>query len=486
MKIKSVYPDHVDHLRDESRLAGAADSISFPENEKDVINILKEMYSSSTPVTVQGSRTGLSGGAVPLSGHMLNMKKMDRVLEVSRSDDKIKLSVQPGLLLSSLEEYLQNGDLNRYFFPPDPTETTACIGGVTACNSSGAASYRYGPARRYINRLRVVLADGSVVDIKRGREKASGRSFSLYTENMKHLCGKVPAYLMPDVKNSAGYFAADDMDMIDIFIGSEGTLGVITEVDLILQKRPSFTWGMFIILPSESVAVSFTKTLRKKGLPLMSIEYFDKFSMDLVRTYIPCREGTYGIYTQLFGDDEDDLMRTMLKIAELAAGYDVNEDDIFTACEESRIEIFKKARHCVPEGINLLIDETRKIHPDVTKLASDIAVPRARLRDMMNIYLSDLSKTSLTHAIFGHIGDNHLHVNIAPKNPSEYLAGKALIRSWCENAVLLGGTISAEHGTGKLKKEYLRIMYNDNDINQMKALKMVFDKKNILGRGNIF
>lgn len=488
MIIQNIHPDNVDHLRDESRLTGFAETISFPENDEDVISVLKEMHTLGKPVTVQGSRTGLSGGAVPLEGHVINLQKMDSIL-ASRpleADDSYALTVQAGLLLSSLEEHLQNSSLSRYFFPPDPTETTASIGGIIACNSSGAASYLYGPARRYVNKLKVILADGTVLNLKRGQSKASGRLFSINTDDMKHLHGRIPGYSMPNVKNSAGYFAADDLDILDLFIGSEGTLGIITQAELILRPRPLLTWGMFFMLVSASDSVKFTESLKQKGLPLMSIEYFDPRSMEFVREQIPFKEGSCGVYTQLIGDDEAGLTRVMLDIAVIADEYGISEDDIFTACSKEHMDLIKQARHCVPEGINRLVDETRKTHPDVTKLASDIAVPDGRLNDMMDIYMKDLSKNDLIHAIFGHIGDNHLHVNIVARNSTEYMTGKSLIRSWCESAVSFGGTMSAEHGTGKLKKDYLRLMYSDADIDEMKNLKMVFDNKNILGRGNIF
>jgi D-lactate dehydrogenase (cytochrome) len=469
-------------------MAGSADSISFPENDDEVIEVLKKMYSSGTQVTIQGSRTGLSGGAVPFDGHIINLKKMDRILGSQRSQtsDAYTLRVQPGLLLCSLEEYLQNSSLFGYFFPPDPTETTASIGGIIACNSSGAASYRYGPARKYINSLKIVLSDGSLLHLKRGGQKTKGRSFSVYTQEMKRLSGSIPGYDMPKVKNTAGYYSADNMDLLDIFIGSEGTLGVITEAELILVPRPSLVWGMFFVFDTHTSAVNFTQTLGLHNYPVMSIEYFDSFSMDFVRTHIPFKKEVCGIYLQITGDKEDELMQVMIDIASLAALYGIDDDDIFTASSSEHMALLKEARHSVPEGINQLVDEIRKKYPDVTKLASDIAVPSDRLNYMMDMYVQDLLDNELIHAVFGHIGDNHLHVNIIARDPAEYERGKSLFKSWCTLAVSFGGTISAEHGTGKLKKDYLRIMYGDEEIDEMKLLKLVFDKKNILNKGNIF
>jgi D-lactate dehydrogenase (cytochrome) len=182
-----------EYLRDESRLMGKADSISFPENQAEIQEILKKHRAASVPVTVQGSRTGITGGAVPLQGHILNLSRMNKVLGLRRDqhNDVFYLTVQPGLKLQELVLILQTGQFNTtdwdgeslaalanlvqqgpYFFPPDPTESTASLGGMVACNASGARSFYYGPTRKYIEAIQVILADGSQLVLQRGKQRS--------------------------------------------------------------------------------------------------------------------------------------------------------------------------------------------------------------------------------------------------------------------------------------------------------------------------
>lgn len=172
--IRALGPQDADYLRDESRLAGRADSLSFPSSEEEVREVLRATGADGTPVTVQGGRTGIVGGAVPLGGHVLNLGRMDRILDPSPDPNpnadpgRRLLRVQPGLPLVRLNEWLQSVS-GGLFFPPDPTESTATLGGMACTNASGARSLAYGPMRRHVQALRLVLADGSAVALARGR-----------------------------------------------------------------------------------------------------------------------------------------------------------------------------------------------------------------------------------------------------------------------------------------------------------------------------
>jgi len=276
-----VEPDYVEYLRDESRLQGKAEAIYFPGNEQEVQQVLAGLSASATPITVQGARTGISGGAVPFEGHILNLSRMDRVLGLRQDGDIFLLRVQPGVLLEKINEALHHKDFvseywdrnskealeafqqaGVYFFPPDPTEATASIGGMAANNASGARSFFYGQTRQHIAGLRVVLADGSATSLRRGRQMASGHHFQLRIEGGKILEGELPSYTLPQVKNVAGYYVQEDMDILDLFIGSEGTLGVITELELILAPYPRAVWGIMCFFAEESQAVRFVCRLR--------------------------------------------------------------------------------------------------------------------------------------------------------------------------------------------------------------------------------
>ena len=167
-----------------------------------------------------------------------------------------------------------------------------------------------------------------------------------------------------------------------------------------------------------------------------------------------------------------------------AGGADL--DDTWFADGEREIERFKGIRHAVPEAVNMLIGRRRRNISGLTKLGTDLAVPDDCLRRVMEMYHRDLQKAGLEYVIFGHIGNNHLHVNILPRTPDDYRLGKSLYLEWAREVVAMGGTVSAEHGIGKLKREMLEIMYGKNGIEQMRRIKALFDPRFLLNRGNLF
>jgi len=267
--IRNWDSQYEDYLRDESRRIGTADSISFPTSEAEVVEIVKQVLARNGTITTQGARTGIVAGAVPQGGHILNLSRMNAIGEITRDEatGERRLKVQPGAILADLNKIVEAEGL---LFPPDPTEDTASIGGMVACNASGAMTFHYGPTRNWIESLRVVLSDGDTIRLRRGDNRARGRSFSLTTESGRVIQGDLPAYQLPKVKSAAGYYAADDMDMLDLFIGMEGTLGVITEVELKLIPLPGAINGLTIFLPSEDAALKLVRTLR--GEPVEGFE----------------------------------------------------------------------------------------------------------------------------------------------------------------------------------------------------------------------
>ena len=207
--IESFQPAHADFLRDESRRTGTADRIAFPRTESDVLAALAEARAARMPVTTQGARTGVTGGAVPEGGLVLNLSKMDKILSAANGE----MRVQPGATLAAIRAAVPPG----FYFAPDPTEPSATIGGMISCNSSGALSFLHGPTRNHILGLRIATLAGEILDLRRGRDKTSGRRFTLGT-----LSGELPPLSRPAVKNAAGYFVDPDMDLVDLFVSAEG------------------------------------------------------------------------------------------------------------------------------------------------------------------------------------------------------------------------------------------------------------------------
>ena len=516
-----------EYLRDESRQVGNAESIVFPKSEAEIISSVKEMSRKNIQITTQGARTGLAASAVPYEGHIINLSKMNKVTgaRYDEKKDKFFLTVQPGVLLSELRKYISNksfnaNDLNeqsiialkymeknQWFYSTDPTETSASMGGIVSCNASGAKSYRYGSARDHITGLRVVLADGDVLDIKRGQYIAGGDSkFSLVTESGREIKGQLPKYKMPDVKkNTSGYYNMPGMDMIDLFIGSDGTLGIISEIEIELNKTQETNWGITIFMPDEDKAVDLVRAIRHEitvdninlKLNPSAIEFFSHNVLNMLRdqqktnaafSNIQEIKDSYhtAVYVEIESDSNDEVWAEVEKLGYVINGLGGDEDDSWVAYNPANLEKLHYFRHACPECVNMQIDNIKKTDGRITKLGTDMSVPDNKLKDAMKMYNKGIEENNLTAVIFGHIGNNHLHVNIIPRNMNEYEKGKKLFIIWAEKIAAMGGAVSAEHGVGKLKVPFLKKMYDEEELNEMRKLKKLFDPAQIFNRGTIF
>lgn len=504
-----------DYLRDESRRSGQADSLSFAHSAEDIATVLK----TGEAVTIQGSRTGVTGGAVPDGGGILNLSRMAAVtaLRYDAERDECRVTVQPGLTLVEFRRLLQGACFDTtgwsaesvaalalfrsrgpFFFPPDPTETSASLGGMVACNASGACTFRYGPTRAYVESLGVTLADGSTVSLRRGRDRVRQRCFSLTTEQGRVLSGQVPRYAMPAVKNASGYYTGDEMDLIDLFIGSEGTLGVFHELELRVIRQPAQRCGIMVFMPDEASALRLVESLRCQGEATRpaALEFFDSQALALLRRHrhehagisalpeMPERYHT-ALYLEFHGSSEA-VMEAVEGVPEAVERSGGDADAAWMADTEHDLERFKLFRHAVPELVNRLIDVRRRTAPGVTKLGTDMAVPDACLGEVMGVYHQGLEAARLEYVIFGHIGNNHLHVNILPRDQEDYNRGKDLYLQWARRVIGMGGTVSAEHGIGKFKVALLREMLGEEGIRQMREVKRCLDPAGQLNRGNLF
>ena len=505
------------YLKDESRTVGYADSISFPKTEEEVSEDLKTHCGKGIPVTVQGARTGLTGGCVPFGGHILNTSGLDRFLGMEMAEDgSFLIRVQPAVPLSRLRSLLAEKSLPtegwseeslavyeqfrmapEQFFPPDPTESSAFLGGIAACNASGSRSYLYGPMRPYVMGLRLALTDGDILVLRRGECFAEGRSLSVTTVSGRTIQAQLPSYRMPSCKNASGYYAADDMDAIDLIVGSDGTLGVLTELTLKLIPKPKVIWAVSVFFKDEPMAIRFTEALRPEIKNAAAIEYFDGNALQILRNQkannaafsslpvIPEGAGCC-IYAELHCASEEEAGETLYRIGEVLTECGGSEADTWVARDDKDKNLLIFFRHAVPESTNMLIDIRRQSDPSITKLGSDMSVPDGKLAEIVRVYRKTTAEAGLDTATWGHIGNNHLHVNIIPANHEDYVKGKALFSRWAETVTSLGGAVSAEHGVGKIKRDFLKIMYGKEGLLEMAAVKAAFDPTLMLARGNLF
>ena len=517
LKIHPMSEDYAEYLKDESRSMGEAESISFPVTEEEVQSTVKQLAEAGVRITVQGARTGLAAAAVPHGGHILNLSRMDRVTALRRDENgKFYITVEPGAILSQLKKNIESRKFNQtgwseeskkafiefcsapeQLLTPDPTESSATIGGMVACNASGARSYLYGPTRNRVTGLRIVLTDGDIVALKRGEVFAEGRKLKLTTESGKERNFTLPTYRLPETKNASGYFVADDMDAIDLFIGSDGTLGVITSIELELLPMPATIWAVTCFFGEESQAVAFVQKVREEIRGLSSLEYFDGKALDLLRrqkeestafAQLPYIKKNYGcaVFTELHVGSDEEAAAGLFAVGDAMKACGGCEENTWVARNASERDILYFFRHATPESVNMTIDRRKKIDPVITKLGSDMSVPDRYLADVIAMYEKDLNEQGFDYVKFGHIGNNHLHVNILPRNGEEWARGKELFKAWAGEVTRMGGAVSAEHGVGKLKAAFLMVMYGPEHIREMAELKAQFDPKGLLGTGNLF
>ncbi len=513
--IRKLSEEYAGYLRDESRNSGTAEGIAFPLGTEDVVSLMKECHGKGVRVTVQGARTGLAAAAVPDGGVIMNLSRMNRVLGMRFDGKTYYVTVEPGLSLlefrkmlstkrfdsscfseESREVYARFAKDGEFFFSPDPTEATASIGGMAACNASGARTYRYGPTRPYIEALTMVLADGRVLREKRGGDRAEGLKARFVCDDGSAIEAELPTLVMPKVKNASGYFVEPDMELIDLLIGSDGSLGAFTEIELRLQPLPSFIWGVSLLFEDEASALDFTLGIQKEE-GYAALEFFDSDALDILRSQkkkgaafaalpeIPPRVSSV-IYTEIHADSEEEALERLFTLGSAFEKAGGREEDSWIARDGSELDRLIFFRHAIPESVNMLIDQKRKSGLNITKMSSDMSVPSGELKNVMAMYRSTIKELGLKSAAWGHIGNNHVHFNILPDSEEQYAASKELFKRWAAWVSAHGGAVSAEHGVGKLKADFLTVMYGEEHIDEMRRLKRLFDPKWQLGAGNMF
>jgi D-lactate dehydrogenase (cytochrome) len=493
---------------------GQAVGLVRPRNEAEIATILQR-YTRILPI---GAQSSLTGGATPRGEVVLSLERMNRILE-SRAES---VRVQPGLSLKALQDVL-TGE-NKYY-PPVPSYNGASVGGVIATSAAGPATFKYGTTRPWVQALTVVLASGEVLDLERGQCLAHPDGYF----EIAGLTGlqrlPIPSYQMPQVaKCSAGYYAAPQMDLIDLFIGSEGTLGVITEATLrVVTPKPEICLAL-VPCQTEAQALMLTKELRElslqtrqaadpRGLDISAIEYIDARSLELLRSdsrekrtnvfvkpdtqtllliQIELRpelvERAYDDIAQALESDAPDVPLVQL-VRLLDANGLLDETELILPQEQQRIEQIYALREAVPLGVNAHVQrQQREIDPGITKMAADMIVPFEHLDTMMQIFRDGFSSQGLDYAIWGHISDGNMHPNLLPRSLEDIQRARQVISDCGRAVIALGGSPLAEHGVGRnpIKQALLKELYGAAGIQQMKAVKQALDPAGKLSPGNLF
>jgi FAD/FMN-containing dehydrogenase len=426
-------------ISDVSGYPGHADQVFSPKNEEELAAILARASAERVPITVMGAMTGLAGGASPQGGWGVSMRGFRR-LDVFPGSAR----VGTGVLLKEVQAAAAAAG---QFYAPDPTENTSSIGGNIGANASGSRSFRYGATRAHVLAVRVVFMDGRVKEYRRGEA----------------VDFDVPQIPLPrSSKHSAGYRLTPGMDFVDLFVGSEGTLGVVTEAELQLLPAPAELMGGVVFFPSEDSALDAVD--RWRPVPgLRMLEYLDGPSLEMMEVPQPA-----AVMVEQEGEIDLDLVGAL-------------ENDSWFATSAADRERFRRFRHALGERSN---DRIR--YGGFMKLGTDYAVPRDKGREIISIYRRTLDRDlGLPYVMYGHMGDAHVHINTFPSDKESFDRAKKVLNDLAHPVVELGGTVGAEHGLGKRKAHLLKVQYKPEVIESMRAIKRRFDPQWLLGRGTL-
>jgi len=493
---------------------GFAAGIATPASEAGVAALIR---AASTVLPI-GAQSSLTGGATPRGEVVLSTSRLNRI--IASGDDWIRVGA--GVTLVDLDAALAN--VGKHY-PPVPTFTGAFAGGIVATNAAGASTFKYGPTREWVRALSVVLADGEVLDIERGQIHAHPEGFFEIILSDRALRVPVPRYRMPDVaKSSAGYFAAPGMDLIDLFIGSEGTLGVITEVTLrILPRRPTSCLA-FVPFGDRTTALGFVARLRDaaretwrtrdpRGMDVSAIEHMDGRCLALLREdgadrangveipgdtaiallvtlELPAETTPARAFDEIGGAREPNAPDTALVrfCRALDAAGVLEQVAIALPGDAAREHQLLALREAVPAGVNARVGRAKLRDARIAKTAADMIVPFERLAALLTIYDDEFRRRGLDAAVWGHISDGNLHPNVIPHSIDDCESGKAAILAFGREVIRLGGSPLAEHGVGRnpVKQQLLRELYGREGLDQMRAVKRALDPHGKLAPGVIF
>ena len=433
------------HAHDETEdLRSRPAIVVAPRSEDEVRAVLAAARARLFPVTPQGARTGLSGGALPSPGGVaLDLTRMNRILEIDRTN--LFAVVEPGVVTQVLQEEVERLGL---FYPPDPSSRGSCtIGGNVAENAGGPRAAKYGTTGRYVAGLRVVVPGGAVLALG-GKNR----------------------------KDVAGY------DLVPLFVGSEGTLGVVTQATLRLVPLPTHRRLLWASFREEGQALAAVARLYARETEPSACEFMERRAAEVAAAWLSLAlpaDAAAHLFVEADGFEEDGVTRDAERFGEvmLASGA----LDVRVAMAEREVRDFWRLRRAVGEAVKSLGPYAEE----------DCTVPRSKLPEL----LSAVRRVAATHRLdavcYGHAADGNIHVNVVrPPRIGERERWLALreraVQEIFREVVALGGTITGEHGVGVTQRAYLGLRHSPEVLAAMRGIKRLFDPEGILNPGKIF
>jgi D-lactate dehydrogenase (cytochrome) len=508
-------PAQLERFREDAAhfAGGEASGVVRPRSTDEVSACLRE-FAHVLPV---GAQSSLTGGATPAGDVVMSTERL-----TSMTIEGEQVRVGAGVPLQRVQDSLLN--VGRWF-PPVPTYLGAFAGGAVATCAAGAATFKYGTVREWVEGLTVVLAGGDILSLARGECRASDDgTFEIHTAGGPRTV-RLPALQMPDVpKKSAGYFVQPDMDLVDLFIGSEGTLGAIADVTLRTARVPGGLCRAFVPVPAEAQGIALVGELRRaavetwasrdaNGIDVSAIEHLDARSIRILREdgvdqrldiALPAGASMVLLIdlelsealaaTDLWPVIAESLEQAakdspLTRFCRLLDRHGVFDDaEITLPGDRSRVQAFAEMREAVPAGVNRRVAQARQADAAVSKTAADMIVPYDRFAEMMTVCRRLFDERGLDLAVWGHISDGNVHPNVIPKDAGDVRKGQEAILALGDAVIAMGGCPLAEHGVGRspIKQQLLRRLYGDAGIDAMRAIKLSLDPKGSLASGVIF
>ena len=438
--------------RDASGLERIPAGVARPSSADEVAAVLREASAAGERVTPAGAQTSYVASSITDDGILMSLRGMDAVVDI----DPVRrvARVQPGALLGDVKRRVAAEGL---MFAPDPTSEDECtLGGAIAANASGARSLKYGATRRHIRALTVVLASGERIELRRSAVE----------------------------KNTAGFFPTQDM--IDWFIGSEGTLGVVVEAELSLLPQPESVTGLGFPFPTLAEALEFIAQAREsRRVAPRCLEILDAAAFAIARDFTGQHSWATGAQAFVYAEEEsaaggDDVDR-WLSLAE-SCGATVDDARVFDSTallREARL-----MRHAVPSTMNQRAAAFWK--DGGRKVSTDWAVPYRRLGEALDRSNVAADAAGVSRPVtFGHGGNGHPHQNYLARDADDLARVDVALEATLRDVLSMGGTVSAEHGIGKLKKKWLAMQVTPAQRAVMMSVKRLFDPKAVLSPGNV-
>lgn len=424
------------------RNKGEAEVLIFPINTEELSSVMKFAYENKSNVTPRGSGTGLVGATIPTEGGIvIDLSLMNKILELD--EETLTITVEPGILLKELQEYVEKRNL---FYPPDPGEKNASIGGNISTNAGGMRAVKYGVTRDYVMALELVLANGSIMKVG----------------------GKV-------IKDSSG------LDLKDLIIGSEGTLAIITKATLKLIPKPKKSVSILMPFASLKNALDAVIMIINKNAKPTAIEFMERDVIENAEEYLqlkfPCDKGRAYLLLTFDGDEESEIVANYNKVKEVCIAS--GAIDFIILDKSEAIDRTWKIRGAIVTSVEA-VSEQEPI---------DIVVPINKTADFINFTKAAEVEYGIKMTSFGHAGDGNIHLCVIRGGMGEDEWNKKsplLLGALYKKSKELGGLPSGEHGIGLNKKPYFLKVTDQVNIEYMRKIKSIFDDRNILNNNKAY